>query len=84
MADLKVDLIGQDVWERGVPYEVFEELRRSDPVHWHEEPDGPGCWALTLHEDICSVSKDPARFSSHAGGSPGSTCRIPRCSGSTG
>ena len=68
MADLKVDLIGQDVWERGVPYEVFEELRRSDPVHWHEEPDGPGFWALTLHEDICSVSKDPARFSSHAGG----------------
>ncbi len=68
MADSSVDLIDQPVWERGVPYEVFEWLRRSDPVYWREEPDGPGLWALTLHEDIRNVSKDPARFSSHAAG----------------
>ncbi len=68
MADSSVDLIDQSIWERGVPYEVFERLRRSDPVHWHPEPDGEGFWALTFHEDIRNVSKDPARFSSHAAG----------------
>ncbi len=70
MADshLGVDLIDQSVWEKGVPYERFERLRREDPVYWHEESDGPGFWALTLHEDIRNVSKDPARFSSYAAG----------------
>jgi hypothetical protein len=37
MADSNVDLIDQSVWEHGVPYDVFAKLRRSDPVHWHEE-----------------------------------------------
>lgn len=68
MSEPKVDLIDQSIWERGVPYEVFEELRRTDPVHWHEEPDGPGFWALTRHDDIRAVSNDPARFSSYAAG----------------
>ncbi len=68
MGDSSVDLIDQSIWERGVPYEAFEHLRRTDPVHWHEEPDGPGFWALTLHEDIRNVSKDPKRFSSYAAG----------------
>jgi cholest-4-en-3-one 26-monooxygenase len=68
VADSSVDLIDQSIWECGVPYDVFEQLRRRDPVHWHEEPDGPGFWALTMHEDITNVSKDPARFSSHAAG----------------
>lgn len=63
-----MDLIDQSVWERGVPYEVFKRLRRDDPVFWHEEPDGPGFWALTLHEHIREVSKDPQRFSSYAAG----------------
>jgi cholest-4-en-3-one 26-monooxygenase len=68
VADSGVDLIDQSIWERRVPYEAFERLRRTDPVHWYEEPDGPGFWALTLHEDIRNVSKDPARFSSYAAG----------------
>ncbi len=68
MGNPSVDLIDQSIWERGVPYEVFEHLRRSDPVYWHEEPDGPGFWALTLHEDVRNVSKDPTRFSSYAAG----------------
>ena len=51
-----------------MPYAVFERLRRDDPVYWHEEPDGPGFWALTRHEDVRAVSKDPERFSSYAAG----------------
>lgn len=68
MSTPSVDLIDQSIWERGVPYAAFEELRRNDPVHWHEEPDGPGFWALTRHEDIRAVSHDPARFSSYEAG----------------
>ncbi|MCG8589722.1 MAG: cytochrome P450, partial [Proteobacteria bacterium] len=68
MADLNVDLIDQSIWEQGVPYEAFRKLRREAPVYWHEEPDGPGFWALTLQEDIRAVSKDPGRFSSAAAG----------------
>lgn len=68
MSVQKVDLIDQSIWERGVPYEVFAKLRRTDPIYWHEEPDGPGFWALTKHEDIRAVSNDPARFSSYAAG----------------
>lgn len=68
MSELEVDLIDQSVWERAVPYEVFAELRRQDPVHWHEESDGPGFWALSRYDDIRAVSSDPGRFSSHAAG----------------
>lgn len=68
MSKSRVDLIDQSVWERGVPHEVFEQLRRTDPVYWHEEPDGPGFWALTRHEDIRAVSNDPSRFSSYEAG----------------
>jgi hypothetical protein len=68
MSEPSVNLIDQSIWERGVPYEAFTELRRTDPVHWHKEPDGPGFFALTLHEDIRAVSKDPTRFSSYAAG----------------
>lgn len=63
-----VELIDQSIWEQGVPYDAFDELRRTDPVHWYEEPDGPGFWALTRHDDIRAVSNDPARFSSYEAG----------------
>lgn len=68
MAGSSVDLIDQSVWERGVPYEVFARLRRTDPIYWHEEPDGPGFWAITRHDDVRTISKDPERFSSYAAG----------------
>jgi cholest-4-en-3-one 26-monooxygenase len=66
--DLQVDLIDQRIWERGVPYETFAALRRHAPVYWHDEPDGPGFWAITRHEDIKLISNDPQRFSSYAAG----------------
>ncbi len=43
-------------------------MRREAPVYWHEEPDGPGFWAITRHADIKQISKDPGRFSSHEAG----------------
>jgi cholest-4-en-3-one 26-monooxygenase len=63
-----IDLTDASVWERGVPHEWFDLLRREDPVHWHPEHDGQGFWAITKYDDIRMISKNPGLFSSHACG----------------
>ncbi len=51
--------------ENGFPYAVFDDLRKHDPVHWHEdEIEGVPFWAVTRHEDIMTVSRDNKLFSS--------------------
>lgn len=48
------------------PYAVFDRLRREAPVHRHEDPIlGVPFWAVTKHEDIVAISRDPDRFSSY-------------------
>lgn len=65
MATLAVpDLKDPGLYEAGVPWETFAELRRTDPVHWNPEADGAGFWALTRHADISQVSRQPLLFSS--------------------
>ena len=41
-ARLNVDLWSADSFAHGQPHEQFRWLREHDPVHWHEEPGGPG------------------------------------------
>jgi cholest-4-en-3-one 26-monooxygenase len=43
-------------------------LRRHDPVHWQEEPGGPGYWAVTKYNDCVTVNREYERFSSAAKG----------------
>ena len=62
-----------DKWEtfiNGQPFDIFKRLREEAPIYWHEESLGfePGFWALSKHEDIVRVSKDPMTFSSAVGG----------------
>ena len=62
-----------DKWEtfiNGQPFDTFKRLREEAPIYWHEESleFEPGFWALTKHEDIIKVSKDPLTFSSAVGG----------------
>ena len=62
-----------DKWEtfiNGQPFDTFKQLRAEAPIYWHEEDLDfePGFWALTKHEDIIKVSKDPITFSSAVGG----------------
>ncbi len=62
-----------DKWEtfiNGQPFDIFKRLREEAPIYWHEEilDFEPGFWALTKHEDIVRVSKDPMTFSSAVGG----------------
>jgi cytochrome P450 len=48
----------------GDPFPAFQRLRAEAPVHWHPTP---GFWALTRHEDVVAVSRDPATFCSSRG-----------------
>ncbi|WP_428343158.1 cytochrome P450 [Mycobacterium sp.] len=52
-----------EFWRRG-PDRDLAELRRSCPVAVH--PEG-GFWAVTGHEQIVQMSKDPATYSSAKG-----------------
>ncbi|WP_394648630.1 cytochrome P450 [uncultured Sphingomonas sp.] len=61
---LAADLKDPALYEAGVPWALFAELRRSDPVHWNPESDGAGFWSLMRHADIVEVSRQPALFSS--------------------
>ncbi len=45
----EVDLTDHARFAERVPHEMFEVLRREDPVHWQEEADGRGFWAITRH-----------------------------------
>ena len=63
------DIFSPDTYAQAVPHETFEVLRREDPVHWQEEPDGgPGYWALMKYDDVVQVSSDNELFSSWRGG----------------
>ena len=69
MALEDVDLTDHERFAERVPHEMFAVLRREDPVHWQEEKDGRGFWAITRHADITAVAKDWRTFSSERGGS---------------
>jgi len=62
----------QDVWERGVPNELFARMRRECPVHWTagitEFPQEAGYWSVTTAEDVHAVSRDWQTYSSERGG----------------
>lgn len=59
-----IDLKDPDLYQTDAFHAAFAELRRTDPVYWNPEQDGPGFWAITKFEDVVAVSKDPRLFSS--------------------
>ncbi len=59
-----IDLVSPFSYAHGHPADQYAWLRDNDPVHWHEEPDGPGFWAVTPHEDVKAVGRNAALFSS--------------------
>jgi cytochrome P450 len=60
----QIDLLDPASFSRGQPHDQFRWLREHEPVHRHDEPDGPGFWALTRHREVKEVGRDQARFSS--------------------
>lgn len=62
-----VDITNPDTYINGVPHETFKYYRDNDPVHWVEEKDGSGFWAITRYDDVITVSHNPKIFSSSRG-----------------
>ncbi|MCR9095739.1 MAG: cytochrome P450 [bacterium] len=63
-----IDLADVELFAHGTPHDVFRHLRRHHPIHWNEEADGTGFWALTRHADVLAVSSDSETFSSERRG----------------
>jgi cholest-4-en-3-one 26-monooxygenase len=66
MAITDVDLLDPDGYVAGVPYEVFAELRRTEPVSRRRDSrGGPDYWAVVGYEDCVTVNRDWEHYSSH-------------------
>ena len=59
-----IDLLSPESFAHGQPHDQFAWLREHDPVHRHDEPDGPGFWAVTRYADVKAIGRDAATFSS--------------------
>ena len=62
-----IDLFEQTQYLDGVPWEKYRALREQGPIHWQDEPDGPGFWAVLRHADVVEVGRKPQLFSSAQG-----------------
>jgi|GEM_PF-2615441 len=58
-----LDIIGPDHYQQhGYPHAEWTLLRREAPISWFDRHEGPPFWAVTRHEDIVFLSKQPKRF----------------------
>ena len=56
---------GHNEWfKRNQELEVFDRLRKEDPVHYTEDSQFGSYWSITSYEDIKSIDMDHERFSS--------------------
>jgi cytochrome P450 len=63
-----IDIYEPDRYVTGPPHDVFEHLRRTQPVYWQEMPDGTGYRAILKHADVVHVAREPTLFSASEGG----------------
>ena len=64
-----VDLAAPGLYDRGIPHEVFAEIRATPGLVWNAidgDPDD-GFWAVTRHADVVEVSRDTTTYSSAVG-----------------
>jgi len=62
-----LDLGNLDLWKDGPPHEIFDLLRRDEPLHWSALADfehEAGFWSVVRFEDIAAVGRDHETFSS--------------------
>jgi cytochrome P450 len=58
-----IDIISNDTYaQNGYPHEAWALLRREAPVHRYERDVKVPFWAITKHEDIIKISRQPRRF----------------------
>jgi cholest-4-en-3-one 26-monooxygenase len=74
-------LTEREIWEDGVPNELFARMREQCPVHWTgsitEFPEEPGYWSVTTAEDVRAVSRDWQTYSSELGGVTAANIGLP-------
>jgi cholest-4-en-3-one 26-monooxygenase len=67
-----LNLVERENWPDGPPHALFKRLRNECPVHWtdkiEEFPDEAGFWSVTTADDVHTVSRDFATYSSELGG----------------
>ena len=61
---MKIDLWDPQSFAHGHPHAQYAWLRDNDPVHFQEEPNGPGFWAITRYQDVYDVDRGFQAFSS--------------------
>ena len=61
---MHIDLIDPETFASGHPFAQYRWLRENAPVFWHEEPNGPGFWAVTRYKDVYDVDRNFQAFSS--------------------
>ncbi|MBI2709532.1 MAG: cytochrome P450 [Actinobacteria bacterium] len=61
-----INLLDRDRYTEGIPHEWFTYLRHHAPIYRHPEPNGPGFWVFSKHEDVIAVGRDAKTFSSAA------------------
>jgi cytochrome P450 len=55
-----LDIISNDTYARnGYPHAAWTRLRREAPVYWYEHDVKVPFWAITKHEDIVRLSRQP-------------------------
>jgi cytochrome P450 len=58
-----LDIVGIGTYaDNGYPHQAWATLRREAPVYWYERPGVVPFWAITKHEDLVQVSKNPQVF----------------------
>jgi cytochrome P450 len=58
-----LDIISNDTYaENGYPHDAWALLRREAPVYWYERDVKAPFWAVTRHEDIRWLSRQPKRL----------------------
>ncbi len=65
--DGHADLTSHDSFLNGPPHNTFARLRREDPLHWTEYPQGQDFWSVTRHADILEMNRNTEVFSSARG-----------------
>lgn len=68
MSTPTIDLLSNETFRSGHPWDQYAWLRENAPVFWHREADGPGFWAVTRYEDVRTISRSPKLFSSYEKG----------------
>jgi cytochrome P450 family 142 subfamily A polypeptide 1 len=70
--NIDVEFLSSASWDDEMP-ERMRWLRKNDPVHWSEKD---GLWILSRYEEVESVSKNQALFTSALGVRPGNPAKI--------